>query len=133
MARSEKQRRIRRAAHDLAGLAYERELGRALSELEGHFQKWRAGEISCFRLSELVHEHHDGIARDLWRKYGGHPEMLLPLLIADGILSESELPEELHVEMRQAIQSMREFRKRFSDPPKDTEGESPEANGEPEE
>jgi hypothetical protein len=113
MHQSEKQKRMRKAMRDLVSKAYERELSQSLSGLESQFKLWRDGGISCFRLNDLIHEHHDGVSRDLWKKYGFNAEMLLPSLVAKGVILESEVPEELLAEMRPTIQSMREFEKNW--------------------
>lgn len=99
---------------ELLAKAHDKELSQALSELESHFKSWRSGEITSFRLNELIHEHHDGVSRDLWKKYGFHPEMLLPSLVVDGVISLTEIPEELLAEIQPLVQSMREFRARAS-------------------
>ena len=93
------------------GKAYDRELSAALSELEATFKAWRSGDIDAFELDNAVHEHHNGVSRSLWAKYGLKPEMMLPALVVQGVISESELPEELLVEMREKIDSLRGFGK----------------------
>lgn len=55
----------------LAGLAYERDLGRALGPLASEFGRWQRGEIDAFELSDKIHEFHNGTARDLYRIYTG--------------------------------------------------------------
>ncbi len=117
MSKSPKQKRIRKAMRDLVVKAYERELGLELTKLEASFTKWHSGEIDCFLLNDLIHEHHDGASRDLWKKYGLRPEMLLPSLVANGIISESEVPDELLTEMKQTIHAMREFQKNWPEDP----------------
>ena len=111
MGRSPRHKRIRKAMREFYAKAYDRELSAALSELEAKFKAWRAGEIDTFELNSAVHEHHDGISRDLWTKYGLKPEMMLPTLVVQGVISESELPEDLLAEMRETIESMRGFEK----------------------
>jgi|GEM_PF-387811 len=109
MGGSDRQKRLRKAMRELVTRAYERELGKALSDLEASFRIWREGTITCFRLNDLIHDHHDGVSRDLWKKYGFHPEVLLPILVASGVIQESEVPEELLATMRQKIRGIREF------------------------
>ena len=53
----------------LAGVAYGRELSRALAELDVAFGEWKAGRMSPHELSDAVHRFHDGVARDLYGLY----------------------------------------------------------------
>ena len=101
---------------DLVGLAHERELGAALSDLESKFKAWRAGQINCFELNYEIHKHHNGISRDLWSKYGVHPEMLLPMLVANGVIKASEVPEELMEAIRDAVDLMEGWNGQEEDP-----------------
>lgn len=82
----------RRELRKLAELAYDRELGIALEKLEAHFKRWRRGEISPHDLNELIHEHHDGVSRELWNFYNNKPDFTVPLAIAKGTIAENEVP-----------------------------------------
>lgn len=76
----------------LAGLAYERELARALGALEKNFKHWRENKITAFDLSDLIHQFHNGISRDLWSFYErGNIEMIAARAIINGIISKSEI------------------------------------------
>jgi hypothetical protein len=108
MGNTEKSKRIRRTIRELVVKGYERELSHSLSELEAHFKAWRDGTISCFRLNELIHEHHDGVSRDLWKKYAFKPEAILPGLVAYGVILESEVPGDVLADMQPMIRAIRE-------------------------
>lgn len=65
----------------------------ALSELQAKFEAWRSGLLSCFELNNLIHEYHDRTARSIWKRYSCCTlEQLVPILVAEGILKESDLP-----------------------------------------
>jgi hypothetical protein len=82
----------RHRLRELAELAYERELARALSDLEDDFKRWRAGETNAFALSESIHEFHQGAARDLFSMYGRtEPELIVARALHEGILSMDEM------------------------------------------
>ena len=82
----------RKELRRLAGLAYERELAKALESLEGNFKRWRKNKITAFELSELIHKFHNGIARDLWSFYTtGNTELNVKHAIAEGIILETEI------------------------------------------
>ena len=67
----------------LAGLAHERELSEALTNLESEFGRWRIGEISVFELNDRIHEFHHGLSRDLYKLYDPRDaEIVVPGAIA---------------------------------------------------
>ena len=102
------QRKRRKALRELAGTAHERELVQALSDLEAKFQAWRKGDISSFELSDLVHEFHNGINRNIWRRYVYlKPDQSVPAAVAHGILKEDEIPPPLLEEMKASIEALR--------------------------
>ena len=44
----------RKKLRELAVLAHERELSRALETLDSHFARWRQQEIDCFELNDRI-------------------------------------------------------------------------------
>lgn len=86
----------RKELRKLSGLAYERELTRALESLEENFRRWRKNEITMFELSEFIHKFHNGIARDLWSFYTmGHVELNVKHAIANGIILKTEINQSI--------------------------------------
>jgi hypothetical protein len=82
----------RKELRKLAGLAYERELAKALEFLEGNFKQWRKNKISTFELSELIHKFHNGVARELWSFYTTGPaELNVKHAIAKGVILKNEI------------------------------------------
>ena len=76
----------------MAGLAHERELSAALSNLESEFGRWRRGEISVFELNDRIHRFHHGVSRDLYKLYDPRDaEIVVPGAIARGTLKEQEV------------------------------------------
>lgn len=76
----------------LAGLAYERELAKALEALEESFRQWKKKKISAFELSECIHKFHNGSARNLWNLYEtGHAETSARHAITEGIILKTEV------------------------------------------
>jgi len=61
----------KRHLRELSAIAHDRELGVALKDLHGHFARWQAGKITAGDLNELIHAHHNGIARELYNVYSG--------------------------------------------------------------
>lgn len=76
----------------LVGLAYERELAKALEALEEDFRQWRMKKISVFELSDRIHKFHNGVARNLWSFYeAGHTEIIVRHAIAESIILKTEV------------------------------------------
>jgi|KBSSwiStaDraftv2_1062776.scaffolds.fasta_scaffold252585_1 hypothetical protein len=89
---SQSDKEQRRRLRELAELAYERELSRELSDLEGEFSRWRSGETNAFDLSEAIHAFHQGAARELFSRYGrSSQELVVARAIHDGIISRDEV------------------------------------------
>jgi hypothetical protein len=82
-------KRVKRAIQELAGAAYEIELGRALAELRAEFTRWERGDMTSFDLVEAVHKFHQGPARDLYVRYtSGMLNMAVAHAIVTGVLIE---------------------------------------------
>lgn len=84
----------RKELRRLVALAYERELAKALGELDKSFRRWRMSKISAFELSDRIHKFHNGGARDLWSFYEtGHTELCVKHAIAENIILKSEVSQ----------------------------------------
>ena len=98
----------RKLLRQLAATAHRRELEQALSALEAQFRAWREGTIDAFQLSEGIHEFHNGLNRELWKRYVScDPEMSVPFAIAQGVLKEGDVPSEVFEQMRLVVQAFR--------------------------
>ena len=94
---------------DMAAVAYEREITAALDSLFAVFQDWKQGRITPFALDEKLHQYHDGIARELYKRYsGGKPDMAVLLALANGVLKVEELNEDCRALYRERLDSIRE-------------------------
>jgi len=89
-------KRIERLVREWAGVAHDRDLRDALSELRARFDRWDRGEIDSFELNNLIHRFHQDTARQIWKRYATtHLEPAVASAVAAGVLREGELPEEL--------------------------------------
>jgi hypothetical protein len=87
---------MKRLLREWAGIAHDRDLSQALSELHGQFGRWERGEISSFELNEFVHQFHDGASREIWKRYATNQlEPAVASAVAAGVLRKEELPPEL--------------------------------------
>jgi len=93
---------------ELVTLAYERELGEHLSNLQKHFSEWNAQQISAFDLSDRIHEFHNGPSRELFKAYdSASPDFLVAQAIVLGILHRDEVPDEILEALSPRIESVR--------------------------
>ena len=89
-----------------ADRAWEAEMGAALGALAAKFDDWRAGTVSSADLDAAIHQYHDGVAREIWRRFSTNdPKMPLAHAVAVGLIEEASLPPEV----REHIASMVEF------------------------
>ena len=102
-------RRIKRQLRELAQQAHENELERELGKLGQHFDEWREGKMSASEPTELVHQYHNGPARELWKKYNRNPltELLVASAIARGILQKEDVSEEVWPYIKETIEQSR--------------------------
>jgi hypothetical protein len=101
------QREIRR----LAGLAHERDLSSAAGQLQSEFDRWRRGEIDVFVLNDSIHKFHDGISRELHKRYVmGEAEWSVASAIARQVLKESDVDRSILEGLRSVIESARQMR-----------------------
>jgi hypothetical protein len=100
----------RQRLRELATLAYEKEMAQALSELEQAFRRWCKQEIGVFDLDHEIHKYHNGVARDLYKKYnyGGKPDLLVAVAVCDGVLAREDLGEDLFSRLSASITSIQE-------------------------
>ena len=87
---------IRKKLWELAGLAHEHELSRALETLDSHFIQWRRQEIDCFELNDRIHSFHQKTSRELWKTYSSmEDDFLVCRAVKLGFLSKEDVPEKL--------------------------------------
>ena len=87
---------IRKKLRELAGLAHERELSRALEMLDSHFAQWRRQEIDCFELNDRIHSFHQKTSRELWETYSSmEDDFLVCRAVKLGFLSKEDVPEKV--------------------------------------
>ena len=89
-------KRLKRLVREWAGIAHDRDLRRALSELRVEFDRWDRGEIDSFELNKAIHQFHDGTSREIWKRYAtSHLEPAVASAVAAGVVRKEELPVEL--------------------------------------
>ncbi len=97
--------RLTRRLRELARIAYEEELRRALVPLAAAFDAWRTGTITGTDLKEQIHAFHEGPARELFLKYDRRSVRLaVAHAIVSGIIDRARVPAELLEHLKGAIE-----------------------------
>jgi hypothetical protein len=90
---SKKQRQHLR---ELAADCHEIELEVAMEELYEQFQKWGGKGLNVFELNDLVHEFHNGVSRELYKRYVmTDPYFSVAYALNNNILNESSVDKEV--------------------------------------
>ena len=100
----------RRVLRRLVHLAHRRELAEQLAELGTCVDRWRAGEMDEFALSDHIHNFHDGVARDLFRTYvQGELELAVARAVAKGVLRAEEVTPDILESLQDSIACFHEL------------------------
>ena len=73
----------------------------ALGALATKFDEWKAGRMSSADLHAAIHDYHNGIGREIWKRFStNNPKMPLAHAVAVGLVSKESLPAEVleHIE-----------------------------------
>jgi hypothetical protein len=109
MAIPEPSKRIKRLLRELADRAYAEALRRELSKLHASFLAWQAGQMSPFDLAEEIHRFHQGPNRELYVRYtSSHHEAAVARAVAEGLIPESSLSEEVRIHLEPLITRFKE-------------------------
>ena len=101
-------KRDRARLRQLAGQAWEAELENELEALFEHFTTWAENGLNAFKLSDLIHEFHNGMSRDLYARYTTLPPTItVPRAVALGILGEGDIDPELLKKLASEIKTFR--------------------------
>jgi hypothetical protein len=99
---------IKKKILELRCEAHERELARELTQLAAKFDEWKAGQIGAGDLDLLIHQHHDGPSRELFKFYnGGDDGFKVAYAVVEGILNENEIPEDVWPHIESHVQFLR--------------------------
>ncbi len=80
----------------LRDTAYERELDHELEKLYRDFKKWRNKEIHGFELNDLIHKHHQGPSRELWKFYSyADPDTAVARAVKLDLIKKEEIPDNI--------------------------------------
>ncbi len=95
---------VKRALRELAARAHEEDLRRALLPVSAAFDEWKAGRLGSRGLAQIIHEFHDGPARELFKFYNGDHRAAVGYAIASGMLERDQASPAVLEHCRGAIE-----------------------------
>lgn len=102
---------LRRELREVARRAYDAELSQALAPLADSFEAWRQGRLSPAKLVEKIHDFHDGVNRQIWKRYTYHsPVSAVSHAIASRALDRTAVSPQLLAYLESGIQLHEELR-----------------------
>jgi hypothetical protein len=106
-------KRIQKLLRQCMSEAYERELRRELTQLDGHFAAWRTGRITSGELSHYIHQFETGPARELFNQYNQTPpDLAVAYALVAGILQREAVPAELLAAIERPLSSYQALKER---------------------
>lgn len=86
----------KRMLRELAAECHENELAEAMMGLYEEFQKWGGDGISVFDLNDRIHQFHDGISRELYKRYVlVDPALAVLYALEHGIIGDDRVDESI--------------------------------------
>ncbi len=79
---------VKKKLAELVCTAHETALRQELLKLRDDFARWDRGELDSFRLSERIHQYHDGPNREIYKRFTYTSSRDLPMLAASAIRLE---------------------------------------------
>ncbi len=94
----------------LAGLAHERELEKALSDLNLKFKQWENKELTPFELDDEIHQFHNKTSREIFKKYNSHDmkDYFVAIAIANSTIEKDEVDLEAYQELEFLIERIKD-------------------------
>jgi hypothetical protein len=102
-------KQIKRQLNQLVGQAYENELSQALEVLATQVDDWRAGGTTAGELAHWIHQYDTGPLREMYKRYNsGYHELQIAGALQEGLLQESDIPEEVWPCLQNAMAFIRD-------------------------
>ena len=99
-------KKTKKEVRRLAALAHERELKKALSDLNVKFKQWEKEKLDSFELDSEIHKFHNKISREIFKKYNSYDmkDHFIAIAIVNGIIDKEEVDPEAYQELKLLIE-----------------------------
>jgi hypothetical protein len=103
-------KKTKKEVRRLAGLAHERELEKALEELNLKFKQWEEKELDSFELDSEIHKFQSKISREIFKKYNSYnmEDHFVAIAIVNGIIDKDEVDPEAYQELELLIERIKD-------------------------
>lgn len=102
-------KKLKKELRQHAERAWEAEMRAALSDLAAKFGDWHAGTMSSADLNAAIHTYHNGIAREIWKRFSSNDaRMPLAHAVALGLIEEATLSPEVREHIASLVEFFRE-------------------------
>jgi flavoprotein len=105
----------RKAIRDAASIAYKRELTEELRDVAEAVDRWRAGTLNVFDLSDAIHEFHQAAARELFKQYeagsNSVPDFAVAAAVLDGFMKLEEIAPAGREHIAKIVEAMADARR----------------------
>ncbi|MGM0603882.1 MAG: hypothetical protein ACQESS_11275 [Bacillota bacterium] len=94
----------------LSGIAHERELEKALADLNLKFKQWENKELDPFELDDEIHKFHNKTSREIFKKYNSYnmEDHFVAKAIVNGIIDKDEVDPEAYQELELLIERIKD-------------------------
>lgn len=103
-------KKTKKEVRRLAGLAHERELEKALTDLNSKFKQWEKKELDPFELDDEIHKFHNKISREIFKKYNSYnmEDHFVAAAIVNGIIDKDEVDPKAYQELELLIERIKD-------------------------
>lgn len=105
-------KQIRKQLKETLGKAYAIQMDSLLLKLSKQFDSWKANKISCWDLTDSIHNFHQGPSRKLFDFYntkGVDPAYLIATLIVRNVIELDDVPHEARSTVEQCVELIDSF------------------------
>jgi hypothetical protein len=94
----------------LSELAHERELEKALSDLQLKFKQWENNKLDSFELDHEIHQFHNKTSRDIFNRYNERTmaDFFVALAITRNVIDKEEVDPEAYQELELLIERIKD-------------------------
>ena len=104
--RKELKKGLKRVLLDYYWRAHDEELRRALAVLASSFDDWKQGQLSNEDLADRIHKFHNGVSREIYKRYDGKMlEFTVTRAIVEELLERSKIPAELLEYLKESLEA----------------------------
>ena len=93
----------------LAKLAHERELEKALSNLNSKFKQWENKGLDSFELDKEIHKYYNKTSKEIFKKYNSNDliDYFVAIAVVNNIIKKDEIKETAYQDLELLIEKIK--------------------------